>query len=110
MSDTVVLLGIVGSGSAAITLRRSYDCLPALRGVTTDGLYRRVRHPMYLSSIVIRLGYLIRHASAHNSVVFAIMMLLYLKRMDYEDCIMGQDDRYVGYARRVRFRLVPGLY
>src|SRR3989304_6265654 len=56
LGDALILLGLTGSGSAAVALGRSYDFLPALRGVSTGWLYRYVRHPMYVSSIVMRLG------------------------------------------------------
>jgi protein-S-isoprenylcysteine O-methyltransferase Ste14 len=110
IGDGLILLGVFGSGSAAIALRRSYDFLPAVRGVTTDWLYRYVRHPMYLSSIVIRFGYLLKHASAYNAIVFLVMLILYVKRMDYEEAIMARDGRYTEYARRVRHRLLPRVY
>lgn len=110
VADILILLGLVGSGTAALALRRSYDFLPALRGVTTDWLFRFVRHPMYLSSIVIRLGYLARHASAQNVIVFSVMLWLYIRRAKYEEEIMQQDERYAAYMRRVPHRFLPGVY
>ena len=51
-----------------------------------------------------------KHASAYNAIAFAIMILLYVKRMDYEESIVGQDERYLEYARRVPSRFLPGFY
>ena len=65
---------------------------------------------MYLSSIVMRLGYLAKHPSGYNAVVFLIMIWLYDRRCVFEEQIMRNDARYREYAQRVRFRLVPGLY
>jgi protein-S-isoprenylcysteine O-methyltransferase Ste14 len=110
VGNSLILLGIAGSGTAAVALGRSYDFLPALRGVATNSLYRYVRHPMYVFSIVIRCGYVLKHLSGYNAIAFLVMVLLYVKRVGYEELIMGRDERYVAYARRVRFRLVPGLY
>jgi protein-S-isoprenylcysteine O-methyltransferase Ste14 len=110
VADGLILLGLAGSGTAALALRRSYDFLPALRGVTTDWLFRLIRHPMYVSSILIRLGYLGMHASMYNAAVFAVMVWLYVKRVDYEEDIMQQDKRYVEYMRQVRYRFLPGIY
>ena len=109
-ADGLILLGLAGSGTAALALRRSYDFLPALRGVTTDWLFGLIRHPMYLSSIVIRFGYLVKHPSAQNAIVFAVMVWLYVKRAAYEEGIMQQDERYAAYMRRVRYRFLPGIY
>ena len=110
VANGLILLGLAGSGTAALALRRSYDFLPALRGVTTDWLFRFVRHPMYVSSIIIGLGYLGRHPSVYNAAVFAVMIRLYMKRVDYEENIMQQDERYVEYMRQVRYRFLPGIY
>ena len=110
VANGLILLGLAGSGTAALALRRSYDFLPALRGVTTDWLFRFIRHPMYVSSILIRLGYLSMHASMYNAAVFAVMVWLYVKRVDYEEDIMQQDERYIEYMRQVRYRFLPGIY
>ena len=110
VANGFILLGLAGSGTAALALRRSYDFLPALRGVTTDWLFRFIRHPMYVSSILIRLGYLGMHASTYNAAVFALMVWLYVKRVDYEEDIMRQDERYIEYMRQVRYRFLPGIY
>ncbi len=110
LADGLILVGLVGSGTAALALRRSYDFLPALRGVTTDWVFRLVRHPMYLSSIVIRLSYLGKHMSVQNAAVFAVMVWLYTKRAEYEEGIMQQDERYAEYMRQVRYRFLPGIY
>src|SRR5262245_9349193 len=57
LADVMMAAGLMGSGSAALALRRSYDFLPALRGVTTDWLYGVVRHPMYAFSMLLNAGY-----------------------------------------------------
>ena len=110
VGDGLILLGLAGSFGTAIALRRSYDFLPALRGVSTDWLYRFVRHPMYLSGIITHLGYEMKHASIWNVVALLISLALCLKRIQYEEGIMGRDERYLEYARQVRFRLLPGIY
>ncbi len=110
VANGLILLGLAGSGTAALALRRSYDFLPALRGVTTDWLFRFIRHPMYVSSILIRLGYLGMHASMYNAMIFAVMIWLYVKRVNYEEDIMQKDERYIEYMRQVRYRFLPGIY
>jgi protein-S-isoprenylcysteine O-methyltransferase Ste14 len=65
---------------------------------------------MYVSSILIRLGYLGMHASMSNAAVFAVLVWLYVKRVDYEEDIMQQDERYIEYMRQVRYRFLPGIY
>ncbi len=109
VGDVLVLVGLAGSGTAAVALGRNYDFVPALRGVSTGWLFRYIRHPMYAASIIIRLGYLTTHLSAYNCVVFLIMVWLYDQRAGFEEQIMRNDPRYREYENRVRFRFVPGL-
>jgi len=110
VGDSVVLVGLVMSGASAVALGRSYDVFPALRSVATRSLYRVVRHPMYLASIVMRLGYMVGNVSAYNVAVFAGMVLLYTKRAAFEEAILRNDARYAAYLDRVRFRFVPFVY
>ena len=110
MSDTLIFLGLVLGGAAALALGRSYDFLPALRGVQAKWVYEVIRHPMYLSSIAIRLGYLVRHFSVYNLAVFVVTAWLYDKRAAFEEAIMRNDPRYRDYAQKVRSRFLPGIY
>jgi len=110
LGDVLIVIGLVIDFVVLISLGRSYDFLPALRGVQTGWAYRMVRHPMYVFAIVIRLGYLFRHPSLYNLTIFPIMLWLYLLRCRFEESVMEQDPRYRAYLARVRWRLLPGVY
>lgn len=101
-----ILLGIV----TAFILGRSYDFLPALRRVRTQYVYQIIRHPMYLSSIIIKLGYVLKNPSLYNVLLVAVVILLYDKRAKYEEDTMSHDNAYVDYMHRVRYRFIPGVY
>jgi len=101
-----ILLGIV----TAIILERSYDFLPALRHVKTRYVYQIVRHPMYVSSIIIKLGYALKNASMYNSVLSVVIIVLYDRRARFEEDIMSHDDSYVEYMKKVKYRFIPGIY
>jgi len=109
IADVMIVAGILASVVAGISLGRSYDVFPALRGLTTGWIYGLIRHPMYLSSIVIRLGYVLKHPSAYNLLIFAGIVWLYDLRAGYEESVLENDPRYADYRNRVRFRFVPGI-
>lgn len=94
----------------AFILGRSYDFLPALRRVKTQYLYKIVRHPMYLSSIIIKLGYVLKNPSVYNVLLLAVVVILYDRRAKYEEDIMSHDNLYVDYLQQVKYRFVPGVY
>ncbi|MBI1826872.1 MAG: hypothetical protein HY287_15360 [Planctomycetes bacterium] len=102
--------GILGGVIVAISLGRSYDFVPALRGVQTGWLYRIVRHPMYACSMLVRLGYVLRSPSILNVLMFAGVVILYRVRAGFEERIMCGDARYVEYLSKVRERFVLGIY
>ena len=66
-------------------------------------------HVVDAASIVIRLGYLMKHISVYNGAVFLIMVWLYDQRAGFEEQIMRNDPQYLEYESRVRFRFVPGV-
>jgi protein-S-isoprenylcysteine O-methyltransferase Ste14 len=103
-------LGLVLDFTALLALGRNYDFLPALRGVQTRWIYGIIRHPMYASSILIRLAYVLQNLSGVNFLIFGFMAWLYDRRASYEEDILRKDSRYQAYAERVRYRFVPGIY
>ncbi|MDR3213469.1 MAG: hypothetical protein LBT71_06075 [Azoarcus sp.] len=101
------LLGIV----SLIQLGRSFGVLIAVREVRSTGLYGWIRHPMYLSDIVIRLGYCLSHPSWPVAVLFAVSTACYIARALLEEAFLASADaRYADYMRRTRHRFIPGIF
>lgn len=55
----LMLAGIAIHLGAKLSLRRSFGILPADRGIKAGGLYRLVRHPMYLGYFLVQFGLLL---------------------------------------------------
>jgi protein-S-isoprenylcysteine O-methyltransferase Ste14 len=108
--DTLIGGSVLFSFTAALVLGRSFDIFPALRRIKTRYVYQIVRHPIYLSALVLRLGYLLKNPSIHNAVLLLLVAVLYDKRAKYEEDILSQDRSYLEYLRRVKYRFVPGIY
>ena len=114
------VLGFVGGVVTAIgsittiisiqCLGRSFAVLPSLRDIRTSGVYRFVRHPIYLSYIVAALGTLMRHPSLYNSSVLLAGVVLMMCRIRFEERLLAQEEIYRNYMDAVRYRLIPGLY
>ncbi len=79
--------------------------------VVTSGPYRYVRHPMYLGIIVLFLGLAPALGSWYAWIPGAAIDVLFVVRTAREDRMLREElPGYDEYARRVRFRLVPGLW
>jgi protein-S-isoprenylcysteine O-methyltransferase Ste14 len=65
---------------------------------------------MYLSSIIIKLGYVLKNPSIYNTLLLMVITVLYVKRAKYEENIMSHDNSYVDYLQQVKYRFIPGIY
>jgi protein-S-isoprenylcysteine O-methyltransferase Ste14 len=106
-SLTAFGLAIVVGGK--LSLGRSFGMLPANRGVMEGGLYRVVRHPIYLGYIVTHVPLLAAHPSAWNLAVLIAGDAALVVRAFYEEQTLGDDPQYVRYCQSVKWRLVPGI-
>jgi protein-S-isoprenylcysteine O-methyltransferase Ste14 len=111
-----LLGGVVTALGSLITiisiqcLGRSFAVLPSLRDIRTSGVYRFVRHPIYLSYMIAALGILMRHPSLYNSSVVLAGVVLMMWRIRFEERLLAQEEIYRNYMATVRYRLIPGLY
>jgi protein-S-isoprenylcysteine O-methyltransferase Ste14 len=79
--------------------------------VISTGPYAVVRHPMYASALVYLIGTPLALGSYWGLLVLALMMPALIWRLIDEERLLGQElPGYTDYQRRVRFRLVPGVW
>ena len=86
--------------------------LKAGHSLITEGIYRRIRHPMYLGFLVFTLGQalVVPNFVAGLSGVTGILLLVAL-RVDREEQMMLDEfgDEYAAYSARTS-RLLPGIW
>ncbi len=79
--------------------------------VVTDGPYRYVRHPMYITTIIGCLFDPFAFGSWWMAVPTATLAILFIWRTANEDrTLRAELPGYEEYARQTRYRLVPGLW
>lgn len=110
LSWWTILLSMVIGILSLLQLGKSFGVLIAIREVRTVGLYGWIRHPMYLSDIVIRLGYLLSHPAWATVALFAVSTACYVVRAMLEERFLAeQDEAYAAYMKQVRYRFIPGI-
>jgi len=79
--------------------------------VATGGPYRIVRHPAYAGAILYELAVSFLLASWPALIASVLSVLLLILRTALEDRTLQADlAGYADYARRVRYRLLPGIW
>ena len=106
---TLLGLGLLIVVGGKISLGYSFGLLPANRGVMERGLYRVVRHPIYLGYLLTHIPFLAAHPSGWNAAVLLMGDAALIIRAFYEEETLGRDPKYVRYCQTVRWRLLPGI-
>jgi protein-S-isoprenylcysteine O-methyltransferase Ste14 len=79
--------------------------------VCDTGPYRIVRHPGYAGNILPLLGIVLALGSVWTLIPAAVALVIAVTRTVLEDQTLHEElPGYRDYARRVRYRLIPGLY
>lgn len=79
--------------------------------VETGGPYRYVRHPGYVGFLFVYIATPLALGSLWTYLPVALIIGLYIYRTALEDRTLQRElDGYVDYARRVRYRLIPGVW
>jgi len=79
--------------------------------VCDTGPYRMVRHPGYAGNIPPLLGIVLALGSVWTLIPAAVALIVAVIRTVLEDQTLQEElPGYRGYAQRVRYRLIPGIY
>ncbi len=104
------LAGVAIVVTCILTLGRSFGFAAADRGVVTRGAYTVVRHPMYASYLLLESGYLLQSLSVRNAVILVVGTVCNGGRALAEERLLANNKDYLAYRRRVRRRIIPGVW
>lgn len=113
ISETIAAMiggiGLLIAIGGKMSLGYSFGLLPANRGVMNRGLYRIVRHPIYLGYLIAHLPFLAAHPSLSNLCLIVIGDSALIVRAFYEEQTLSLDPEYRRYRQDVKWRLLPGV-
>jgi protein-S-isoprenylcysteine O-methyltransferase Ste14 len=79
--------------------------------VVTGGPYRFVRHPGYVGLVILACSVPLMLSSLWALVPAGLTVIVIVIRTALEDRTFQKElDGYTGYAQKVRFRLIPGIW
>jgi protein-S-isoprenylcysteine O-methyltransferase Ste14 len=110
IAELIQLCGVALALAALVGLGRSFAVVAADRGLKTAGLYRLVRHPVYMAYLVAYLGYTAENPSARNVALLLLATSAQLVRINEEERVLRGTQAYRSYCGDVHYRLVPYVY
>ncbi|MBQ2815881.1 MAG: isoprenylcysteine carboxylmethyltransferase family protein [Clostridia bacterium] len=79
--------------------------------VIDTGLYGIVRHPMYMATILLFLMIPLILGSWYGFIVFFVYPLIIVVRINNEEKLLAEQlDGYVGYRKKVKYRIIPFIW
>ena len=111
-SMTVALgtAGLLVVIAGKMSLGRSFGLMPANRGIVSTGLYKFVRHPIYLGYLITHVGFVAANPTIWNVATLLMADLALLIRATCEEQTLARDPAYRAYQAKVRWRVVPGVF
>lgn len=103
-------VGVVIALWSLTTLGRSFGFAAADRGLVSRGPYAIVRHPVYASYVLLLAGYLLQSFSLRNVLVALLSMGCDVGRIRAEERVLALNPAHRAYCRRVRWRMLPGVW
>jgi protein-S-isoprenylcysteine O-methyltransferase Ste14 len=109
-AEVLMTIGLVIMVVGLASLGRSFGIMPRARGLVQTGLYRWVRHPIYLGEFLVFLGVMILAISPLTIAIYAAFVALQSYRLVVEEQTLSR--AYPDYAvyRMRTARLLPGVY
>jgi protein-S-isoprenylcysteine O-methyltransferase Ste14 len=107
------LLTLAGSAFAVVVLtqlRESFSIMAEARRLVTAGMYRLVRHPLYLAEEIAAIGVVMQFFSPLTALILVVQIGFQLRRMRNEEVILTAIfPEYPAYCKKTA-RIFPGIY
>ena len=79
--------------------------------IITKGMYKNVRHPMYLATLLSYASILLILGSKYTFILYVLFVLLVMERIEFEEIeLESKIANYSLYKKNVKYKLVPYIY
>ena len=105
--------GVVGLLAITAHKRGNFNIRPDIKEnceLVTDGIYAYIRHPMYLSVLLMMLGVTFIYFTYYELILYAFLFIVLLVKLFYEESLWKcHSQEYTRYTQRTK-RLIPFLF
>jgi protein-S-isoprenylcysteine O-methyltransferase Ste14 len=110
VSTVLTLAGSIFAIVVLTQLRASFSIMAEARQLVTIGVYRLVRHPLYLAEEIAAIGVMMQFFSPWTALILVVQIGFQLRRMRNEEVILAEIfPEYQAYRERTA-RILPGIY
>ena len=90
---------------ARIQLGSSFQVSAKANKLVTTGLYKKLRHPIYLFGLIFMVGVIIFFQKFIFLIVLVVLIFLQMKRIKNEEKVLGEKfgDQYIQYKKGTWF-------
>lgn len=106
----LIVCGALLSLLSLWTLGRWFGIRPALRGLSVNGPYRLVRHPMYVAYLLSDVGYNLQEGNLGTVALVVMGWVSIVYRIRSEERVLAHHPGWPRYVHSVRYRLLPGIW
>ena len=110
LTVAISVCGILVVIGGKLSLGRSFGLMPANRGIVSTGLYRLVRHPIYMGYLITHSAFVAANPTVWNFAVLVVADIALMARAVCEERTLARDAAYRDYQQLVRWRVVPGVF
>jgi len=110
LTIAVSAFGLIIVVLGKLSIGRSFGLAPANRGIVSTGLYRFVRHPIYLGYLITHAGFVLANSMGWNLIILGAADIALMMRAVCEEKTLAKDDAYRSYMQRVHWRVLPRIF
>jgi protein-S-isoprenylcysteine O-methyltransferase Ste14 len=105
----ITAIGAAVAAYAIVNLGRNFSVVPEARVLVTRGVYRVVRHPIYLAESLMILGALMGDGELSALMGTFVVIGLQIYRIRVEERLLSRafPAQFVEFTRRTTYRLIP---
>ncbi|SFV54026.1 hypothetical protein MNB_SM-6-1117 [hydrothermal vent metagenome] len=105
--------GLIGLMAIAAHERGNFNIRPDIKEkcvLVTHGIYAYVRHPMYLSVLLMMLGVSLVYFTYYELILYLFLIIVLLVKLFYEEGLWQcYSQEYIEYKKKTK-RLIPFLF
>jgi protein-S-isoprenylcysteine O-methyltransferase Ste14 len=116
LKSGLVILGIgffVGILAINSHKRGNFNVRPDIKEsceLVTDGIYAYIRHPMYLSVLLMMLGVYFIYFSIYETILYFLLFIVLMIKLFYEENLWQcYDKEYIKYKKSTK-KLIPFIF